>query len=86
MFDMVIEAEIIVFYPIGSVQPHWHCVKFPAELRYEGDSLDTVLTKLFIVEFRPVAAVERGQECHVLVDAACLSSDKHDIFPAKLFD
>jgi hypothetical protein len=24
MFDMVVEAEVFVFYPIGSIQAQWH--------------------------------------------------------------
>jgi hypothetical protein len=86
MFDMVVEAEIFVFYPIGSIQAQWHRVKFPAKLRYEGDSLHTVLTKLLVIETGAVAAIKDDQQGHVLVDVACLTSDKHNIFPAKWFD
>ena len=83
---MVVEAEIFVFHPIGSVQAQWHRVKFPAKLRDKGDSLHTVLTKLLVVKPGTVAAIEGDQEADMLVDAAGLASDKHDIFPAKLFD
>jgi hypothetical protein len=61
-------------------------VKFPAKLRDEGNSLHAVLTKLLVIEPGTLAAIEDDQEGHMLVDAAVLASDKHDIFPAKLFD